>query len=232
MSAGVGSSQWARLAAALAERATTGRTYCAIVADLLAVPSVGVNLIASADRPRLCATDAVTALLEDTQFTAGEGPSVDASEMGRPVLAADLAGGDAARWPAFARAATEAGIHGAVAVPLRVGAARLGVLTAYAVLPGPPAPATYADAIVLGALLTREIVTEQAAAPLGALAAALADAGAHRAQVHQASGMIAVQLGIGIIEALVRLRTHAYVLGRPVGEVAAEVVARTMRFDR
>ncbi len=47
-----------------------------------------------------------------------------------------------------------------------------------------------------------------------------------RGQVHQASGMISEQLGIGIADALVRLRAHAYAEGRPVNVVAADVVAR------
>ena len=52
-----------------------------------------------------------------------------------------------------------------------------------------------------------------------------------RRVVHQATGMIAAQLDIAVAEALVRLRSHAYAEGRPIDDIAARVVARTLRFD-
>ena len=53
----------------------------------------------------------------------------------------------------------------------------------------------------------------------------------YRAEVHQATGMISVQLGVSQSEALVRLRAHAFSERRAVAEVAADVVARRMRFQ-
>jgi hypothetical protein len=55
--------------------------------------------------------------------------------------------------------------------------------------------------------------------------------GLHRAAVHQATGMVSVQLGVSMEVALLRLRAHAYASGRPLGEVAQDVVARRLRFD-
>jgi len=52
-----------------------------------------------------------------------------------------------------------------------------------------------------------------------------------RAEVHQATGMITIQLGISLTEALLRLRAHAYDSGQTVTEVAAEVVNRRLHFD-
>jgi hypothetical protein len=43
--------------------------------------------------------------------------------------------------------------------------------------------------------------------------------------------MISVQLGVSLAEALVRLRARAWGGGRPLAEVAADVVARRLRFD-
>jgi hypothetical protein len=223
--------RWDRLAAELAAGLARAATYCEIGRDLLGATGAGVSLVATVERPQFCVTDALAAMLEDLQFTAGEGPSADANTTGRAVVAADLAGGaDAARWPVFAPAAAEAGIRAVYAVPLLIGAARLGVLTLYATVPGAPLAETYADALVLGALLTREIVHTQATAP-GGLAAPLAAAGGNRAQVHQASGMLSEQLGISVLDALVRLRAYAYATDRPVDEIAADVVARLLRLD-
>lgn len=53
-----------------------------------------------------------------------------------------------------------------------------------------------------------------------------------RAEVYQASGIVMVQLGVPIDEALVRLRAHAIVNDQPIREVARAVVARTVRFSR
>ena len=44
--------------------------------------------------------------------------------------------------------------------------------------------------------------------------------------------MVVVQLDVGLEEAVTALRARAYAAGRPVVEVAADVVARRLRFDR
>ncbi|WP_248812061.1 ANTAR domain-containing protein [Frankia sp. AgPm24] len=53
----------------------------------------------------------------------------------------------------------------------------------------------------------------------------------YRAEVHQATGMAMVRLGVSAQEALVRLRAHAFAVGLTVDEVAGEVVARRLRLD-
>lgn len=55
---------------------------------------------------------------------------------------------------------------------------------------------------------------------------------AHRAEVHQASGMVVVQLGVSVGEALVRRRAHAFAIDRPLSVVAGDVVARRLRLGR
>ena len=52
-----------------------------------------------------------------------------------------------------------------------------------------------------------------------------------RAEVYQATGMISVQLGVSLEEALVRLRAHAFAAGAPLDDIAADVVRRLLRFD-
>ena len=43
--------------------------------------------------------------------------------------------------------------------------------------------------------------------------------------------MIAVQLGVGVDEALVRLRAHAFSHDRHLLDVAHDVIERRLRFD-
>jgi hypothetical protein len=44
--------------------------------------------------------------------------------------------------------------------------------------------------------------------------------------------MVMVQLGVSISDALARLRAYAFASNRPLAEVARDVVARRLRFDR
>jgi hypothetical protein len=52
----------------------------------------------------------------------------------------------------------------------------------------------------------------------------------HHPEVHQATGMISVQLGVTATVALIRLRAYAYANDRALREVAGDVVARRLRF--
>jgi hypothetical protein len=42
--------------------------------------------------------------------------------------------------------------------------------------------------------------------------------------------MVAIQLGVSLIEALIRLRASAFVNDRPIAEIAEDIVARRLRF--
>ena len=52
----------------------------------------------------------------------------------------------------------------------------------------------------------------------------------HRAEIHQATGMVLVQLGVSAIDALARLRAYAFVHQRLLIDVAHDVVARRLVF--
>jgi AmiR/NasT family two-component response regulator len=63
----------------------------------------------------------------------------------------------------------------------------------------------------------------------GGLAPALDSAVAYRAQIHQASGMVAIQLQVSTHEALTRIRAYAFANDLAVELVAAEIVSRRLR---
>jgi hypothetical protein len=48
--------------------------------------------------------------------------------------------------------------------------------------------------------------------------------------LHNSAGMVSVQLGVSITEALIRLRAYAFSNDRLLRDVAADVVARKLRF--
>jgi hypothetical protein len=75
------------------------------------------------------------------------------------------------------------------------------------------------------------ILSIQANAPPGKLAAELELGADFHYVVHQASGMVAAQLGVSVGQALIRLKAHAFGNDRALSDVAQNVVERTLRFD-
>jgi GAF domain/ANTAR domain len=205
---------------------------CATSAVLTGVNGAGIMLLSDdVAQGSLCTSDPTSALIEQVQYTLGEGPCLDAHRQGRPVLEPDLAGVGSGRWAAFTEPVVAAGVGAVFGFPLRVGAARLGALNLYRSRAGDLSDEQHAEALVLADVSAEVILLLQARAPAGALADELAQSAELHAVVHQAAGMVAVQLGIKVADALVRLRAHAFATGTPVQKVAENVVARRFRFD-
>ncbi len=149
--------------------------------------------------------------LERLQLELGEGPSVDAIRSRRPSAHPDL--GDAAvqRWPVFAPAARAAGVGAVLAVPLESITVRLGALGLYRSVAGPwdgeavSTAQSYADAAVVLLLWLQSGVADGEV--LGGGPAALLE---HNAEVHQATGYVSVTASVGVREALLLLRAHAF----------------------
>jgi ANTAR domain len=108
-----------------------------------AVAGVGADgaavtvVVNSTVRDTVHATDRVAGELEEWQLAFGQGPCVDAFAAGGPVLVMDLGlPGYSARWPAFTPAALGSGARALFALPMWIGAVRLGVLDLYRARPG------------------------------------------------------------------------------------------------
>ena len=135
------------------------------------------------------------------------------------------------RWAAFSEQAVAAGARAVFGFPVAVGDARLGALNLYRDRPGPLSADQHADALVVADVAARSILGMQAGAEPGAIGAELEVGANFRFAVHQAAGMIAVQLGIRVDEALVRLRAHAFSHDRNLIDVAHDVIEHRLRFD-
>ncbi|MDX6494395.1 MAG: hypothetical protein QOE17_381 [Gaiellales bacterium] len=191
------------------------------------VDAVAVAVTLTPARETVYVSDDVAAAMQDLTLTLGEGPSVDAA-TGGPSLGADLEeAGCLARWPIFAPAAAEAGILAAFALPLRVGAIRLGVMDLYRAAPGVLDDSALADALFLADLACALLLDSARPDVDGRVPE---QAASHHPEVHQATGMITVQLGVTAAVALIRLRAYAYSAGRGLREVAGDVVSRKLRF--
>jgi len=208
------------------------KKLCEVCLEVTAVTGAGIMLM-SGETPRgsICTTDAVSALIEDLQYSLGEGPCVDAYHEGRPVLEPDLVHPDAWRWPAFRGPAVDAGVRGVFGFPLHVGTVRLGALNLYRDRPGPLSDDQHSDATVMASVAAQTVLVMQAGAPPGQLGAELECGADFRYVVHQAAGMVSAQLDINVGQALVRLRAHAFAGDRPLTDVAEDVVNRRLRFS-
>lgn len=210
----------------------TPSRLCDVCAELTSTDGAGIMLITDdTSRGSLCSTNKVSELVEELQFTLGEGPCLDAHRSGHPILEPDLAESSSGRWVAFAPPAVEAGVRAIFGYPIRVGAAKIGALNLYRSRPGPLTDEQHADALVLADVAAEYILLLQSDAPPGELAVELEAGARFHYVVHQASGMVSAQLGTTVDHALVRLRAFAFAHDRPLIEVARSVVNRTLRFD-
>jgi hypothetical protein len=204
---------------------------CEVSAKVVEVAGAAVMVEGAGHRAPLCASDAVAAHLEDLCFTLGEGPAADAHRVGVPVAEPDLSSPRRARWTSFTPLAVDAGAAAIFSFPLRVGGIGLGALTLYQAHPGRLSDDQHADALVMADVVVNAVLADQAEAPAGDLATELEALSSSWAEVHQASGIVSVQLGASVADGLVRLRAHAYAEGRALSDVARDVIGGRLRLS-
>ncbi|WP_083267838.1 ANTAR domain-containing protein [Lentzea guizhouensis] len=120
----------------------------------------------------------------------------------------------------FAPAAVAAEVAAVFVIPLTLGAIALGVLEICWYVDGPLSPEELADALLFADTATT-LLRGRPTTP-----ATLRRWGV----VHQATGMVSVQMDTDLGGAFLRLRAHAYLAGRRLSEVSADVVTRKVRF--
>jgi hypothetical protein len=169
------------------------------------------------------------AAVQELELTLGEGPCVDAWASMEPVLEPDLERPARVRWPAFAQACERSAVRAVFALPLHLGGIGIGVLVLYRDGSGGLSENELALGLVLADVATHVVLGLQAGAAPERLHELLAREPAHWAEIHQATGMVSAQLGVGLDEAFVRLRSHAFAYGCTLRDVAYEVLARRLR---
>ncbi len=201
-----------------------------------AVPAVATGMsIVSEGRPGtvIATSGPDAARFEELQVTLGVGPCLEAHTTRRPVLEPDLPQQGAVRWPGYSTAMAEHGIRAVFAFPMQVGAARLGVLDVYRDRSGPLSTDALNVSLAFAAVAVTTLLDSQSA-PAGELGLSddLDAALTHRSELHQAQGMVMIQLGVTLIEAMSRLRAHAFAHESSLGQVAQDIVGRKLRLDR
>jgi hypothetical protein len=219
----------------LVERSGGGKVgleqVCAVARTTAGVDGAAIAVhLATTPRETLAVSGEVAEGLEDLVLTLGEGPSVDAM-FADLVLVADLDDPQhRSRWPMFVSAALATGIHAVFAFPLRIGGVRIGVMSLCRGRAGNLEPEQLADALGL-ADTACALLLDAASTPGPHNGNPPEPAVGQHPEVHQATGMVTVQLGVSAAVALVRLRAYAYANDRNLREVAGDVVARRLRFS-
>jgi hypothetical protein len=213
-----------------AQRETLCQPFLAAVPATGAAVSVFVGLHGQST---LCASDDVAARLDEMQFDLGEGPSWEALATRRPVLAPGIRASGHPAWPMFAEALRSDGVGNNVAsmyaFPLAVGSLDIGAVDLYSSSVRELTSAQVADVVALATRVTWQVLRCILADEPGEVEDSVVSPYSRR-EIHQATGMVLAQLGISAADAALLLRAHAFSTGRPVREVASDVVARRMDF--
>jgi GAF domain-containing protein len=195
----------------------------------VAMDGGGMSLTsATGGRLPLYGSDDTAQVMERLQFTVGEGPCVDASASGSPVLVPDLYdphSGVWQRWPVFLAEAAKAGVRAVFAFPVRIGAISLGAIDLYRLSPGPMRRDELAGTLTTVAAIASALLDAK-----GTLESGLDVDHLSSLAFHRAAGMVMEQLGTSIEDALSLLRATAYAENVPIDELANNVITGERRF--
>ncbi len=207
---------------------------CALCQDWTGATGVALSL-AGAGRyvsSTVCGTDALSIRLEELQLGLAEGPIATALETGHTVSAPDLADDSDLRWLWFGPAAIEAGVAAVFVLPLCVGETRVGALSLYRTTRGDLTAEQLDDFEVLAHAATI-ILLQGCTTPRQEPGSWVVGEGtAFQAEVHQAVGAVMADLDVDREHALARIRGHAFVTERLIGDIAEDIVARRLRLER
>ena len=227
---------WATLIALLdgrpdADPMARAERLCGLCVEVAGVTGTALVIGSGQSRSTVCATDGVSNRLEDLQFTLSEGPAVTAARDGWAVFVPDIAADHHEQWPLFGPAAVEVGARALFSVPVRLGAVRLGVLSMYRTEPGDLSTSERNDVRSLAAAAAVLLCVGTGEHAAEAFMWAMGDGSRFRAEVHQAVGATAVQLGVGAREAFALMCAYAFSTSTPIADVAREIMAKRLLLE-
>jgi hypothetical protein len=228
------SQDWHRLLAQARNDGVPNPRIGELCMELADVAGAGISLMTQAGNSGiLYASDDTAAKVEELQFVLGEGPCLDAFSDGGPVFIADLHDPDepvARRWPTFVQSAADLGVRAVYAIPLCIGAIRLGVMDLYRREPGVLSRPQLTSVMLLADVAALSLLHRDSGDV--SLRSSAEDRSTYRVEVHQATGMISVQTGRPVADALLLLRAHAFTESRPVADVARDVIEGRLGFAK
>jgi GAF domain-containing protein len=197
-----------------------------LAAQIIEPPaSCGITVRRDRQAMTIATSDPRAAIVDEVQYTAGEGPCLHAIDIAGTVAVPDLSRDD--RWPTYRDRALEEGVRCTLSLPLMVEKQAVGAINLYGyqtVGQFHEAERARAEAFACQAstaldLMMRRIEQTE-------LSHQLEQALASRSVIDQALGILMAQQRCSSAEAFNLLRRHSQNNNRKIREVAAELITR------
>jgi len=175
----------------------------------------------------IASTNERSKLVALMQLRAGQGPCVESYTSGAVVSVPDMGDIDG-RWPVFADLARDSGYRSVHAIPLRLRNETLGSLNLFRETAGALNDVDATAAQALADVATISLLQERALREIDSTREQLQRALDSRVVIEQAKGVVSYSTSVDMDEAFQRIRRHARTNRRPLGEVAADIVAQRL----
>jgi hypothetical protein len=208
----------------------TGPKLVAPFLSLLPITGAAISVFDQGRNPTVIHTsDLMAARLEELHFELGEGPMLDAFTSSAAVIVPDIA--DCDRWPVYLEQASALDAKALFVFPLMLGAVSIGAVLCYRNFPGALSDGDKEIGESLGRAIAgpafrHAIIRAEEESPDDQSPIEI------RREVHQATGMIVVQLDVSATDAFARLRAYAFSSGQTLNDVARDVIDRRFDFTR
>lgn len=204
---------------------------CGAFLDVLPVTGASVTVITASGTPlSLGATDAIAARIDELQFELGEGPQWLAARTGEIASIPNVTA-QHHHWPVLGAALGELPVGAVFSVPIQMGAVLIGVATLYCTSPRMLTRDQEETARALANAIAGPAARQALHSATSESSRESATAPALRREVHQATGMLLVQLNTSATVAYARLQAYAFANGKTVQAVAHDVVSGVLTFD-
>ncbi|KAA0943206.1 ANTAR domain-containing protein [Streptomyces apricus] len=204
------------------------RLWAAACAQALGLGGITISV----GRELVWFSDATSKRLEDLQFVLGQGPGLLLDDESSVREVPDLEQALAQRWPQYATEATLLGIAALFVWPVHIGAVEVGTMTGYRRTPGLLGERQSANGWLVAEALAEYVLNHWPATVGDREGDGLpGGVGLHRAEVHQATGMLSARLRIPLPEALDRLRAQTYISRLSLTDTAHAVLRRELLWE-
>lgn len=216
-------------------RGTVGNVdrLCTVANEVMGLS--GANILLRCSRTlytTICPTDELGNKLLDLEIACDDGPATTACTSESLVAAPELSSPEELRWLSYAPLATSAGAAAVFSFPILDGQTSFGALSFYRDTPGALTPEQVNDGCLLASVVSEAVLAlEPGASMEGFGESNRIDAG-FNSVVHQATGIIASQASMNVADAFVVLKFHAFAADSSIIDVADQVVAGDVYFDR
>lgn len=166
-------------------------------------------------------------LLEVLELQHDEGPCLDCYRQGEPITNIDPDEAER-RWPTFGAAVRAANFTSVHAIPLRLRDEVIGSMNLFLARPGELSSVDLALGQGLADIATIGLLQERAIQEKQLLAEQLQGALNSRIMIEQAKGILAERHDLEMVQAFDAMRTHARRTGRPLLQVAGQVIDGTL----